>query len=105
MTDDRDASRDPAQTHGGVHMPCLGKSARLRVPAFVQAISTVSRAGIIHRDIAPKNFVTGLEGGIHDTKVIDFGLAIKASDVRDGQPWCGTLSHTAPEALDGKVTA
>ncbi|HZN57779.1 MAG TPA: serine/threonine-protein kinase [Planctomycetota bacterium] len=61
---------------------------------LVSAVGAVHEAGLIHRDINPKNILVSAAGAI---KLMDFGLAAAASDP---QPRAGgTLGYMAPEAL------
>jgi serine/threonine protein kinase len=61
---------------------------------LVSAVGAVHEAGLIHRDINPKNILVSAAGAI---KLMDFGLAADASDP---QPRAGgTLGYMAPEAL------
>jgi serine/threonine protein kinase len=69
----------------------------------LEALDYANAQGIIHRDIKPSNIMI-VEDGKH-TKLTDFGLARRASDVtqttRTGQI-VGTISYLAPERFLSK---
>lgn len=69
----------------------------------LEALEYANSQGIIHRDIKPSNIMT-VEEGKH-TKLTDFGLARRASEVtqttRTGQI-VGTISYLAPERFLSK---
>jgi serine/threonine protein kinase len=73
------------------------------VREVLEALDYANAQGIIHRDIKPSNIMI-VEDGKH-TKLTDFGLARRASDVtqttRTGQI-VGTISYLAPERFLSK---
>jgi eukaryotic-like serine/threonine-protein kinase len=58
--------------------------------------------GIVHRDVTPPNIMAGWNGAV---KILDFGLARAAQELRTNLTDAGTLkgkmSYVAPEQLDG----
>jgi tRNA A-37 threonylcarbamoyl transferase component Bud32 len=59
--------------------------------------------GIVHRDVTPPNIMAGWNGTV---KILDFGLARAAQELRTNLTDAGTLkgkmSYVAPEQLDGQ---
>jgi len=79
------------------------KQALLYIAEVLEALDYANAEGVIHRDIKPSNVMI-VEGGKH-VKLMDFGLARRASDVtqttRTGQI-VGTISYLAPERFLSK---
>jgi serine/threonine protein kinase len=79
------------------------KQALTYVHEVLEALDYANSQGVIHRDIKPSNIMI-VEDGQH-TKLTDFGLARRASDVtqttRTGQI-VGTISYLAPERFLSK---
>jgi serine/threonine-protein kinase len=79
------------------------KQALLYIAEVLEALDYANGEGVIHRDIKPSNIMI-LEDGKH-VKLMDFGLARRASDVtqttRTGQI-VGTISYLAPERFLSK---
>jgi serine/threonine protein kinase len=79
------------------------KQALLYIAEVLEALDYANGEGVIHRDIKPSNIMI-VEGGKH-VKLMDFGLARRASDVtqttRTGQI-VGTISYLAPERFLSK---
>ena len=72
-----------------------------------EALATVARAGIVHRDVAPDNVLVAAEDGRFAPKLIDFGVAkdLFASDAAGGLTqhgaFLGKLLYAPPEQLLG----
>ena len=69
-----------------------------------EAISAVHKAGFIHRDICPRNFVVSREGD--SLKLIDFGLSVPAiaAFMAPGNR-TGTANYMAPEVVRRRTTS
>jgi serine/threonine protein kinase len=67
-----------------------------------EALATVHKAGYIHHDIGPKNFLVDRNNQV---KMIDFGLAVPNTPVfnRPGNR-TGTLQYMAPELIRRETT-
>jgi tetratricopeptide (TPR) repeat protein len=87
----------------------LDLAARLRL--FREACLGVLHAherGVLHRDLKPSNMLVGVERGVVQPRVIDFGIA-KAIDATDplvshatiGDAALGTPAYMAPEQASG----
>ena len=69
------------------------------------SLSEAHAAGLVHRDIKPANIILTFRGGLHDfVKVLDFGLAKLAGDLREpaltsANVVAGTPHYVAPEAV------
>ena len=71
-----------------------------------EALATVARAGIVHRDVAPDNVLVAAEDGRFAPKLIDFGVAkdLFASDaagLTQHGAFLGKLAYAPPEQLLG----
>jgi serine/threonine protein kinase len=70
---------------------------------IAQGLLAAQSAGLIHRDIKPANILFA-EGRL--PKIVDFGLALPASDApankEDSEVW-GTPDYIAPESLESKT--
>lgn len=72
--------------------------------ALARALSVVHQAGLVHRDISPRNILLRQDG----TPVIcDFGLVRDVDSLRTTQPgeFLGTAAYAAPEQLQGDQEA
>jgi tetratricopeptide (TPR) repeat protein len=89
----------------------LGVEARLRL--FREAALGVMHAherGVLHRDLKPSNILVGVERGVVQPRVIDFGIA-KAIDATNplvtqptvGEVALGTPAYMAPEQAQGRA--
>jgi len=55
--------------------------------------------GILHRDLKPANIMLDGRGRV---RIMDFGLAGFATEIRDGEPPAGTIAYMAPEQFAGR---
>ena len=87
-------------------------SMRDRIKAIrnlIRAVSVMHSAGVVHRDLSPKNFLVTANGS--EVWIVDFGVAIRPSRVDAAvQPTCGlrrvgSLKYTAPEVRDSPTNA
>lgn len=62
------------------------------------ALGYAHRHGIYHRDLKPDNVMVSEDGVL---KIIDFGLACLARQVRQHQDICGTPFYMSPEEIEG----
>jgi serine/threonine protein kinase len=102
------ASAQPYLVTEFLDAPTLFDEVRLRGPltgerlerfanSLIQAIGSIHRANVMHRDLKPTNVLVGADGSTH---VLDFGLAslVDASASDEGR---GTQGWMAPEVLRG----
>ncbi|HYN42025.1 MAG TPA: serine/threonine-protein kinase [Thermoanaerobaculia bacterium] len=71
-----------------------------------EALATVARAGIVHRDVSPENVLVAADGGRFVPKLFDFGVAkdLFASDaagLTQHGAFLGKLLYAPPEQLLG----
>ena len=76
----------------------LGHALQLAADVL-QALATVHKAGLVHRDVKPENVLISTEGLV---KLADFGLARAASDVsaESSKTTFGTVAYMAPEVIE-----
>jgi serine/threonine protein kinase len=56
--------------------PAFGeRKARLEIIAFLRTLQQLHAAGVVHRDLTPKNVLVGSGGSL---KIADFGIAAQA---------------------------
>ncbi len=82
--------------HGALQAGALTRLAA----GLLEAISTVHRAGVVHRDVKPGNVVMGDDGPV----LIDFGLARAVDETRLTATGLviGTPGYLAPETVAGR---
>lgn len=103
------ASAQPYLVTEFLDAPTLFDEVRLRGPltgerlerfanALIQAVGSIHRANVMHRDLKPTNVLVGADGSAH---VLDFGLAslVDASASDEGR---GTEGWMAPEVKRGE---
>ncbi len=68
-----------------------------------EALAVAHRQGVVHRDLKPGNLFL-VDGRFDAVKVVDFGLALAASDDRISSPGVllGTPAYMAPEQVRGE---
>jgi serine/threonine protein kinase len=78
--------------------PLTGERLERFANSLIQAIGSIHRANVMHRDLKPTNVLVGADGSAH---VLDFGLAslVDASASGEGR---GTKGWMAPEILRGE---
>lgn len=88
-------------------------AAATAVGQLLDALAALHAVGVVHRDISPANVLMtrGPEGGVHDVRLVDFGLAApigesaRGADVlrsAEGDGVVGNASYASPEQLRGE---
>jgi predicted Ser/Thr protein kinase len=70
-----------------------------RVADVAEAVAFAHDRGVVHRDLKPANVMIGAFG---ETQVMDWGLAARLGDLRDGDAIVGTPSYLGPEQARGE---
>jgi hypothetical protein len=65
---------------------------------ILAGLSQLHRHGVVHLDLKPGNVLRTRDGQV---KLLDYGVAKRLKDLRDGQAVAGTPAFMAPEAADG----
>jgi eukaryotic-like serine/threonine-protein kinase len=94
----------------GLNSLIVGRSAQLDgrrmklIRQAAEALAAVHRAGYIHRDICPRNFVVSKD--CESLKLIDFGLTVPATPqfMQPGNR-TGTANYMAPEVVRRRPTS
>ncbi len=94
----------------GLNSLIVGRSEQLKgrrmklMRQAAEAVAAVHRAGYIHRDICPRNFVVDKE--CQSLKLIDFGLTVPATApfMQPGNR-TGTANYMAPEVVRRRPTS
>lgn len=73
--------------------------AKLYTAEIGSAISYLHSIGIIYRDLKTENVLLDSEGHV---KLVDFGLAADATQVKTAHSFCGTPEYLAPEIIQHK---
>jgi hypothetical protein len=90
--------------HVARHGPLGDSALRALGAALAQALASIHAAGVVHRDLTPRNVVLGPDG----PRVVDFGIAwfAGAPAITQAGAWVGTPAWVPPERLaGGAVTA
>jgi serine/threonine-protein kinase len=83
--------------------PLLAGRRVLLIKQMVEAIDAVHKAGFIHRDICPRNFICSPE--VDSLKLIDFGLTLPDKpEFRQPGNRTGTPLYMAPEVVRRRWT-
>lgn len=83
--------------------PVLNGNRLILIRQMLEAIDAVHKAGYIHRDICPRNFIVAPDG--KSLKLIDFGLTVPAEPayMQPGNR-TGTPLYMAPEIVRRRTT-
>lgn len=83
--------------------PVLNGNRLILIRQMLEAIDVVHKAGYIHRDICPRNFIVAPDG--KSLKLIDFGLTVPAEPpyMQPGNR-TGTPLYMAPEIVRRRLT-
>lgn len=83
--------------------PKLVRNQLSLIRQMTEALGAVHKAGFIHRDICPRNFICNEE--VTEVKLIDFGLTVPATkDFMQPGNRTGTPNYMAPEVVRRRVT-
>jgi serine/threonine-protein kinase len=83
--------------------PKLQKNVLPLIRQMAEALGVVHKAGFIHRDICPRNFICNTE--VTELKLIDFGLTVPATrEFMQPGNRTGTPNYMAPEVVRRRAT-
>ncbi len=83
--------------------PLLEGNRLLLIHQMAEALDTVHRAGFIHRDVCPRNFIVATDG--KSLKLIDFGLTVPAKrEFMQPGNRTGTPLYMSPEVVRRRWT-
>jgi serine/threonine protein kinase len=81
------------------HGPLTGERLERFANSLIQAVGSIHRSNVMHRDLKPTNVLVATDGSAH---VLDFGLAALV-DARSPDEGRGTQGWMAPEVLRGEA--
>jgi serine/threonine protein kinase len=88
------------------HGPLDSGGACVLMGQLLGALACLHAAGIVHRDLKPQNVMVASNGARVIVKLIDFGMAARATAAGDASPPAGgTPGYCAPEQLRGEPPA
>jgi serine/threonine-protein kinase len=76
-----------------------GEKARDMATQLAAGVAAAHELGVLHRDLKPANVMVDGRGRV---RIMDFGLAGFADELRGREDLAGTLAYMAPEQLAGK---
>lgn len=72
---------------------------------ILQGLNHIGAKNIFHRDIKPENIlVAAAQGGVLNSVITDFGIAVHTSDVGEMSKRRGSIGYASPEMLEGKCS-
>jgi formylglycine-generating enzyme required for sulfatase activity len=79
--------------------PLSSSEAAELTATIAEALHYAHKRGLVHRDIKPSNILVAADGKPY---VVDFGLALKETDVGKGPRYAGTPAYMSPEQARGE---